>query len=337
VKNIQHFDAVVIGTGITGLCTALHLARWGRSVALLESQSYPVNATLCSGAGVRFFDPKPQIMEWVHESHAFYQALGAICTPAPALYCLDEDADPQILEEARVRGFHTHTAKGLKAYYPECSWSASALAIADPDAGFYDPRHVRQVILDACRHHQVHIAFAEPVIELQVGTCHQVLTPNGCYSTDHVVFACGYWSAELLKQLGLPIQSRNRTVTVHYLDNAATVPFVVEHCSGFHMRSTVNGGVLFGLPQLDFDVPATQLPDRSETHDTAALKHLRRYLPLLPDQIVGMRTVRSADAWPLTNLASALPHNVHHLAFGQGSSFKYTPAATLAYLDQHLR
>ncbi|HDS1758843.1 FAD-dependent oxidoreductase [Pseudomonas sp. M5] len=336
MSGARFFDAVVVGAGITGLCTALHLARRGRSVALLEQQAEPDNATANSGAGVRFFDPDAQISEWVRESHDFYQSLGAAWLPAPALYCLQGDTDDS-LETARLCGFRSQEFLGLKALYPAIEWAPSALAIEDSDAGFRDPLQVTQLLLRKCHKLRVYVGFAEPVTELQIDLRHKLRTPSGLYSTDQLLFACGYWSPEVMQRLGLPAHVRNRTVTIHYLDKAPTVPFLVEHLTGFHMRSTASGGLLFGLPQLDFDIPAQQLPDRAETQGAIAYQHLRQYLPVLPAETAPLRTVRSADAWPLLAPAPTLPNNIHHLAFGQGSAFKYAPAATLAYLDQHLR
>lgn len=330
------FDAVVVGAGITGLCTTLHLARRGYSVALLEQQAEPDNATTNSGAGVRFFDPDVQIGKWVRESHDFYQSLGAAWLPAPALYCLPGKSDDS-LETARLCGFRSRDFTGLKALYPAIEWTPSAVAIEDSNAGFRDPRQVTQLLLRECHKLSVYVGFAEPVTELQVDLHHQLRTPRALYSTDQLLFACGYWSPEVMQQLGLPAHVRNRTVTTHYLDKAPPVPFLVEHLTGFHMRPTASGGLLFGLPQLDFDISAQQLPDRAETQGGMAYQHLRRYLPVLPADIAPLRTVRSADTWPLLTPPPTLPNNIHHLAFGQGSAFKYAPAATLAYLDQHLR
>lgn len=56
-KKSQHLDAVVVGAGIIGLWTAVHLARRGCKVALIEQQTVPINATVNSGAGIRFFRP----------------------------------------------------------------------------------------------------------------------------------------------------------------------------------------------------------------------------------------------------------------------------------------
>ncbi len=42
-KEKLHFDVVIIGGGLAGLCNALHLTKFGKKVALLEKNSYPTH------------------------------------------------------------------------------------------------------------------------------------------------------------------------------------------------------------------------------------------------------------------------------------------------------
>jgi flavin-dependent dehydrogenase len=42
-KEKLHFDVVIIGGGLAGLCNALHLTKFGKKVALFEKNSYPTH------------------------------------------------------------------------------------------------------------------------------------------------------------------------------------------------------------------------------------------------------------------------------------------------------
>jgi glycine/D-amino acid oxidase-like deaminating enzyme len=339
-KKSQHLDAVVVGAGIIGLWTAVHLARRGCQVALIEQQTVPINATVNSGAGIRFFDPNTQIHDWVRQSHSFYQELGSsgAFTPAPAIYCLDANDDSTILMDAQARGFGLLDNTKLTTLYPDLTWPTSIWAVEDSEAGYRNPTQVCNALLSLCKQLGVHIAFGERVHALEAGQSLRVRTDQCAYCSEHVFLASGYWTPTLLKELGIPVQVRNRTVTIHYSNEKihAKLPFLVEHKSGFHMRPT-DGGMLFGLPQLDYDIPPGELPNRGDKQSNAAFEHIRRYLPQTTMQSSVLHTVRSADAFPLGVPSESLPDNLNVIALGQGSAFKYAPAMTLSHIKKYFR
>ncbi|WP_369124933.1 FAD-dependent oxidoreductase, partial [Pseudomonas sp. CCI4.2] len=55
------YDWLVVGAGLVGLWTALHLARRILRVCFIEQMSQVTNACTVSGAGIRFLDPDPVV------------------------------------------------------------------------------------------------------------------------------------------------------------------------------------------------------------------------------------------------------------------------------------
>ena len=40
-ENSPNFDVIIIGGGLAGLCNAIHLSKFGKSILLIEKNSYP--------------------------------------------------------------------------------------------------------------------------------------------------------------------------------------------------------------------------------------------------------------------------------------------------------
>ncbi|MBB5448368.1 MULTISPECIES: FAD-binding oxidoreductase [unclassified Paraburkholderia] len=337
----EHYDVLVIGAGIVGLCAAFHLAQRKLRVGLLEQRQAPDNATLSSGAGIRFYDPHPEISAWVEDSHAFYSRLdlGAGFRACPSYYGISSRDAQGLPAEAEQRGFRVLSPAQLQTRWPGLDWRAMDCVIEDPRAGFRDSQHVWRLLIEHCNRLGVRMGFGSPVrrwAECGVGH-HHLWTDGARYSAQHVILATGYWTPTLLAQLGLPKLVRNRTVTIHYMEKsplAYDLPFLVEHESGFHARPTASGGILFGIPQADWDVDPDHLPDRGRQQVDAAVRHLQGYLRV-PVSTARLITVRSADAYPgeTSPGTGRWPPSFHLLAFGQGAAFKYAPARTLSYLD----
>ncbi len=338
----SHYDWIVVGAGLIGLCSALHLARRKLRVCVIEQMSRVANASTVSGAGIRFFDPDPLVSAQVVQSHDFYSELGLADDfhPCPSYYCFGAADADCLLDNARARGQRVLSRTQLQADSPHIKWGAVDYAVEDKHAGFRDPLITWHALRAACERLGVTFRFGHQVLAFEEGVgAHQLLTQAGRHVAHGVIFATGYWTSSLLERLALPVVVRNRTITVHRLcgHNLPHLPFVVEHDSGFHARPTAFGEILFGVPQLDWDVSPDDLPDRASAHLNKAVAHLQRYAPV-PLSFSGVRTTRSADAFaPRAHEAqTTLPKRTHVFAFGEGAAFKYAPARTLAYINSIL-
>lgn len=336
-KSYRYYDWIVVGAGIIGLCSALHLARRKLRVCVIEQMNQVKNASTASGAGIRFFDPDPVVSAQVAQSHEFYSQLGLaddFCH-CPSYYCYDAVAAKAGLERIRAGGLGLLSRAQLQARMPLTDWGSVDHAVEDKYAGFRDPLVTWHALRAACDRLGVAFQFGQQVLRFEDNAyARRLLTQESCYAANGVIFATGYWTPSLLKHLGLPVVVRNRTITVHRLvgHDLERLPFIVEHDSGFHARPTACGEVLFGIPQLDWDVAPDNLPNRADVHLKKALAHLQRYAPV-PLSFSGVRTTRSADAFASAALEQdALPQHTHVLAFGEGAAFKYAPAKTLAYI-----
>jgi glycine/D-amino acid oxidase-like deaminating enzyme len=340
--TLHQYDWVVVGAGIVGLCAAYHLAKRRLRVCVIEQMQRVTNATTQSGAGIRYFDPDPVVSAQVFESQHFYSELdlNGDFNPCPSYYCFGAASDTSILDHASARGFRVLSRAQLQTRNPDIDWRTVEFAVEDDEAGFRDPLRTWCALHAECERLGVSFQFGQKIMARgESGTSSQLFTQSKCYDTQGIILATGYWTPSLLARLGLPVVVRNRTITVHFLEghNLSELPFVVEHESGFHARPTSTGGLLFGVPQLDWDVAPEHLPDRADNHLFEALQHLQRYGHERLS-FSGVRTVHSADAFHLLVVEEqiALPTYMHVFAFGEGAAFKYAPAKTRAYVNSIL-
>lgn len=341
-EAVHQYDWVIVGAGIVGLCTAFHLAQRKLRVCVIEQMQRVANATTHSGAGIRYFDPDPVVSAQVLQSHGFYSELGLVDDfhPCPSYYCVGAATDSAVLDRASARGFRVLSRAQLQVCRPHVDWGTVDFAVEDDQAGFRDPLTIWDTLHEACERLGVRFQFGQQVLAFHDGaSARQLLTRAGRYDAHGMIFATGYWTPSLLARLGLPVVVRNRTITIHRLEghNLPHLPFVVEHESGFHARPTASAGVLFGVPQLDWDVMPEHLPDCAADQLNKALHHLQCY-GRTPLSFSDVRTVRSADAFHsvVPGEQTALPEHTHVFAFGEGAAFKYAPARTLAYVNSIL-
>ena len=332
-----NFDVAVVGAGIVGLWSAFHLADRGLRVGVLEQTPQPGGATAHSGAGVRFFDEDPRVSEEIAVSQRYYEQLaGTTFTRCPCVYCPAPESMAAQASSAAARGFAVADRAALRKRWPDLCWDGVALAVLDERAGYWDPVAVMDRLRAACVHKGVRFHYGQRLAGVEDAGTPRLHTLDGTWHAGQVIFATGYWTAALLRQLGQPVQVTSRTITIHLLaaHNVPAPPFLVEQDSGFHMRAAARGNVLFGLPQLDWDIDPDALPASSAAHFQDALGRLQRYC-LAPVTYRQVRTVRSADAYSHDGgqQPGALPPSMHVFAFGNGASFKTAPSRTLTLVN----
>lgn len=338
--SLTSFDFVVIGGGITGLWATLHLAERGLRVRLLEKSNGLGGATAHSGAGIRYYDPDSTISAHVERSMEICQRVMSRLpfVPCRSIYAIDKDNE--LYADALTRGYDVLTPKKISMAYPALTWNKSLIGIYDKRAGYMNPEEVCQMLRGICHDSGATLDYGCEAFDIDGDSVAlTVHTSNGLVHTNRVILATSYWTARLLEKFGIANSFINRTVTINYLDEVGhgRLPFIVEHDTGFHMRPTLGGGLLFGVPHLDWNVCPDRLPGYTVENREAALLKLSEYVRLAPT-IIPLKTVVSADSF------SENPDDgfgfwggrLHVLASGRGSSFKYAPSATLDYINKIL-
>lgn len=333
------FDYLIVGAGIVGLCSAYHLVKSGKKVCVIEQANTTYGATAHSGAGIRHYDVDPELTKHIDSSRIFYDNLtrNKGVTPSESFYVFTDLVDAEILQQASVRGFHVFTSKELSRFRPHVNWGAISFGIHDSHAGYMNSTTACALLQEECKAQGVEFRFGHKLIEFQeVAGRVDVLTGKGEVRVKALILATGYWTPRLLEDQGFSqLAIKNRTVTVHYLEQKKLpkVPFIVEHDSGFHMRATDDGGILFGFPHLNWNIDPEKLDSPSTAQLQEASERLYSYTSIRPD-MTNVRTVASADSYvqEKDKWGLRLCNHVHVLAFGNGASFKYAPSITSSYI-----
>jgi glycine/D-amino acid oxidase-like deaminating enzyme len=338
--GLGNYDFVVIGGGVTGLWAALHLAERGLRVQLLEQANSLGGATAHSGAGIRYYDPDEKISTHVELSAELYKRVTpqSSFTLCRSIYALDQQGDLSI--EALRRGYDVLYPKDLAKIYPGISWKASQCGVYDVRAGYMQPHVVCEQLKNACEKLGVSLEYGCKVelIREMTGSL-AVQTNKGIAYSEQVVLAVGYWTPKILESIGVIGKFTNRAIVINYLSGGAfpEVPFLVEHDTGFHMRPTSEGGILFGVPQLSWNVCPDMLPKSTAENRDLAFRKLSEYVGFHPSG-KHLKTVVSADSFYEIDEkhSSYFNEKLHVFAAGNSSSFKYVPSLTLRYVNNIL-
>jgi sarcosine oxidase len=192
-------DAVVVGAGVFGAWTALHLRRSGRRVALLDAYGAGNNRSSSGGESriirmnygedeiytrwsMRSLDLWTELFEQVGRPELF-QKTGVLFTPRPN--------DPRaagtqrVFEKCRV-AFHRLTAAELARAYPQFRFREERMGLLEPESGALLARRAVQAVVEQAIREGVEYrreAASEPI---------------GSRTT---VYACGPWLPKIFPEV----------------------------------------------------------------------------------------------------------------------------------------
>jgi sarcosine oxidase subunit beta len=349
------YDAVVIGGGLHGLSAALHLARAGARVAVVEKHWTGRHASGATAAGVRTLnrdvrelDLSLEAMDMWHDLAALvgddcgFHAHGQICVaenPA-ALQRLQERVDG-----LRTNGYTHEEIIGpdeLRRLLPELSTHCVGASIARRD-GAADPhrtlRAFRRSVLEAGGELFEHCGIV--AIERR-GADWRVVGEGREWTAPAVVNAAGAWAARIAALVGdeIPLATKSSMMMVSERLRPFIKPVVSIMGRSLSFKQSdqgtlVIGGGLQGIPDLD-----------KET-STARMRVLAKGAHAATDLFPAVRDIRIVRVWAgleaktedLLPIVGPSPNasGVFH-AFGfSGHGFELVPVVGAAMADLVLR
>ncbi len=257
-------NVVVIGGGVIGTSTAMHLARMGAGkVLLLEKNHLASGASGRSGAMVREHYPNPILVRMAIEAsavfHNFQDAVGG---------------DARFIETGRLQLFDDFDAAAARAnvamnrelgvdirlvdlsdiqdIVPNVSLDGVTLGVYEPTSGYADPMATTYAFAEQAMDHgaEIRTECAVTGIKTAGGRVVAVETEAGDIETEAVVAATGPWTNKLAAPLGEPIPiTPTRVQLVHLrrppsLESMTTI--IIDHTTGSYLRASPGPNTLLG-------------------------------------------------------------------------------------------
>ena len=348
-------DTVVVGGGLHGLSAALHLARAGRRVVVLERAWTGRHASGATAAGVRTLRRHPAEVPLSLEAMEMWHRIGAIVGDdcgfhAHGQIAIAEGPDELAVLERRATEMralgHGHEElidrTELRRLVPALSDHCAGGLVARRD-GAADPHRTLTAFRRSAEAAGVEIREAVGVTAIEPhGHDWTVVTPAARFTVPVVVNAAGAWAARVAALVGedipLGTKASMMIVTERMAPLIEPVVSVVGRPLSFKQTdcgTLLIGGGLQGTPDLDRERALTDMRMLARGARTAA-----ELFPAVRDLRI-LRTwagleAKTEDLLPVIGPSSVAPGIFHAFGFS-GHGFQLVPVvgATIADLVVH--
>lgn len=346
-------EAIVIGGGLHGLSTALHLQRMpGWQVTLLERRHVGRHSSGINAGGVRRLGRDLREIALSQVAHEMWHRIAAITgedcgfVPSAQVKVAESAADLAKLEaraaEVRALGW-THEEvvdqAGTRRLLPAVAPHVVGALVSRGD-GAADPMRTVMAFRAACLREGVVLREGVAVTGLEAtpqGTI-RVATDQGPFEAERVANCAGAWAADLAALAGetIPCDAKASMMIVTERLPPFCEPTVGTASRALSFKQTPNGTVVIGGGHQG-------LNDRQAETSTVLfgnLAHAARIAAELFPCVAGARIVRSwcgieartPDQIPVIGESRTLPGLFHSFGFS-GHGFQLAPAAGAAVAE----
>jgi sarcosine oxidase len=348
----QTYDVAVIGAGVFGSWTALHLVRAGRRVALVDAYG-PGNARASSGGESRLirmgYGPDELYTRWSVRSlelwKEFFARVGKpLFHKTGILWIANQEDDAQMSATLKIlaRTGVPHeklTRADLESQYPQIAFRADSWGLLEPESGVLIARRAVAAVAEAAIAESADY-FNERVSAPQgPGRALQLKTESGSeIRAEQFVFACGPWLGKVFPELLGQRIFTSRQEVYFFGVPAGDSLFAPPAMPGWLCQSEL----MYGMPDLEsrgFKIAHDQHgppfdPDTGARVPTAegvaaAREYVARRFPALADApLVEARVCQYENTSNGDFLVDRHPghENVWLVGGGSGHGFKHGPA-----------
>ena len=217
---IAETDVVVIGAGVHGASAAYHLARAGKSVALLERRTIGSGSSGASGGIIRSHYSTRSMIRLAHRAATRWPALAEeLGRPVDyvrnGLVVVVDADDASVMEEVvatqRHIGVETSTIppSGISRWIPDFNTAGVGLAAYEAQAGYADPYSSAVAFAQRARELGAEVYQETAVTGIEDGgAARTVVTDRGRIRTPLVVNCAGAWAPAIARMVGVELPVR---------------------------------------------------------------------------------------------------------------------------------
>ena len=346
---MQTADVVIIGAGVNGTSTALHLARAGvKNIKVIERKHLAAGASGKSGALVRTHYTNQPETELAHYSlkvfHNWADAIGGDCgfQRAGLLIFTPPEKESELRANVAMHqslGANAQVIHGKDALELDPSLNVDDVTYIgyEPDSGYVDANATVHSLAEAAKNMGVAFQFGTEVtsIRSENGRVTGVVTDKGEIATDTAVVIAGAWANQLFNPLGIHLDVMPRAVRVSVFTwaygRAPTRPSIIDHINSTWSRPIDGNCTLIGSEwQSDDEVmnPNNYVESVSQDYIDLCRHKLSSRVPIMAHSNVrGNWTcvlMQSADARPIIDKLEL--DGLFTMTGDSGTSFKTAPA-----------
>ncbi len=283
---------VVVGAGVVGCSLAMHLARAGAAVEVIDKGEVCAGMSARSGALVRMHYSFPPEAALALASLRYFQnwsdMVGGECgfTRTGFATIVDERNVPALRANvAMLRGLGVDTdlisPGDLHRLDPNVSLENVAMAAFEPHSGYADPVATTHSLADAARRAGARFHLGTPVTSVRMRAARAIGVMDAAgrfHEADAVCLVTGPWTAPLLAPLGakIPITPERAQIAFFQRDPRIRHLIYIDTISGSYFRPHEANLTLAGIGGSHLDDAD---PDRfRETNDPEFVENVRRRL-----------------------------------------------------------
>ena len=211
---MTHIDVAVVGGGVTGLASALELARCGASVCVLERSAKVGRATSTHNSGVihaGIYYPAGSLkarlcVEGRDRLYAFCPAHGVPHARCGKFIVAADGAEAEELAPLKAKA----EANGVQISYADATWLkkkepyvSAVAALWSPDTGIVEAEALVKALEQLCKDHDVAVVVGSPLTGA-APHAHgiELVTPHERIVAATVVNAAGLYADDVSRLLG---------------------------------------------------------------------------------------------------------------------------------------
>lgn len=346
---------IVVGAGVVGCSIAMHLARAGARVRVMDKGEICSGMSARSGALVRMhytFAPEAELA-WksLHYFRNWREMVGGECgftRTGFAVVAGENNLDALRANLAMLKGVGVETEpltpEELRKLDPSVNVEGVAMAAYEPQSGYADPVATTMALADAARAAGAEFSLNGRVRSVHIRGAHVVgvLDSTGRFQeSDAVCVVAGPWTDRLLAPLGVKIGIVAERAQIAFFKRPASLSHLgyIDTIAGSYFRPHGNDLTLAGLG--NWNDEAEPDPDRfREDNDPEFIEVVRKRLT---QRIAAMESAQYAhghagiydvtpDQRPVLDEIVGL-EGLYVAAGFSGTGFKTSPAVGAAMAE----